>query len=261
MLLHVCGCGARNGTRLAPPGLRPAPQSLADTTAASTAVVTGVGDTDNTTSLVCFGSAPSLVSLASGCATRGVAEVEVEPPPKAAAEPPVGTGPTAVSAAGRAAGATSVPASPSFHRYLYGGPPVQRPWELVTPPAQPPPPTVVPGEPPTRIEQRVMHVGTCLTLLSNVLDQLHVTLVRQEVQIEAMQPAEHSAAVSVAEELQHYLSLIGFVPGSPGAALGLGPGALAWLAESARGDLLDLMAAAMSVLRWLDGRLCWILVE
>ncbi|CAI5972985.1 unnamed protein product [Closterium sp. NIES-65] len=140
----------------------------------------------------------------------------------------------------------SVPASPSFHRYLYGGPPVQRPWELVTPPAQPPPPTVVPGEPPTRIEQRVMHVGTCLTLLSNVLDQLHVTLVRQEVQIEAMQPAEHSAAVSVAEELQHYLSLIGFVPGSPGAALGLGPGALAWLAESARGDLLDLMAAAMS---------------
>ncbi|CAI5991304.1 unnamed protein product [Closterium sp. NIES-65] len=140
----------------------------------------------------------------------------------------------------------SVPASPSFHRYLYGGPPVQRPWELVTPPAQPPPPAVVPGEPPTRIEQRVMHVGTCLTLLSNVLDQLHVTLVRQEVQIEAMQPAEHSAAVSAAEELQHYLSLIGFVPGSPGAALGPGPGALAWLAESARGDLLDLMAAAMS---------------
>ncbi|CAI5958036.1 unnamed protein product [Closterium sp. NIES-65] len=91
--------------------------------------------------------------------------------------------------------------------------------------------------------------------------QLHVTLVQQEVQIEAMQPAEQSAAVAVAEELQHYLPLIGYVPGSPGAALGPGPGALARLAASARGDPLDLVAAATSVLRWLDGRLCWILVE
>ncbi|CAI6008363.1 unnamed protein product [Closterium sp. NIES-65] len=127
----------------------------------------------------------------------------------------------------------------------------------VSPPAPPPPQAVVPGQPPTLVEQRVMHVGTCLTLLSYVLDQLHVTLVQQEVQIGAMQPA----AVAAAEELQHYLPLIGFVPGSPGAALGPGPGALARLAESAREDPLDLVAAAASVLRWLDGRLCWILVE
>ncbi|CAI5983374.1 unnamed protein product, partial [Closterium sp. NIES-64] len=114
---------------------------------------------------------------------------------------------------------------------------------------------------PTLVEQRVMHVGSCLTLLSYVLDQLHVSLVQQEVQIGAMQPAEQTAAVAAAEELKHYLPLIGFVPGSPGAALGPGPGALARLAESAQEDPLDLVAAAASVLRWLDGRLCWVLVE
>ncbi|CAI5965837.1 unnamed protein product [Closterium sp. NIES-65] len=155
----------------------------------------------------------------------------------------------------------SVSGPSSFHQYSFQGPPVQHPWVPVTPPAPPPPQAVVPGQPPTLVEQRVMHVGTCLTLLSYVLDQLHVTLVQQEVQIGEMQPAEQTAAVAAAEELQHYLPLIGFVPGSPGAALGPGPGALARLAESAQEDPLDLVAAAASVLRWLDGRLCWILVE
>ncbi|CAI5963477.1 unnamed protein product [Closterium sp. NIES-65] len=155
----------------------------------------------------------------------------------------------------------SVSGPSSFHQYSFQGPPVQHPWVPVTPPAPPPPQAVVPGQPPTLVEQRVMHVGTCLTLLSYVLDQLHVTLVQQEVQIGAMQPAEQTAAVAAAEELQHYLPLIGFVPGSPGASLGPGPGALARLAESAQEDPLDLVAAAASVLRWLDGRLCWILVE
>ncbi|CAI5953832.1 unnamed protein product [Closterium sp. NIES-65] len=155
----------------------------------------------------------------------------------------------------------SVSGPSSFHQYSFQGPPVQHPWVPVTPPAPPPPQAVVPGQPPTLVEQRVMHVGTCLTLLSYVLDQLHVTLVQQEVQIGAMQPAEQTAAVAAAEELQHYLPLIGFVPGSPGAALGPGPGALARFAESAQEDPLDLVAAAASVLRWLDGRLCWILVE
>ncbi|CAI6011269.1 unnamed protein product [Closterium sp. NIES-65] len=157
--------------------------------------------------------------------------------------------------------APSVSGPSSFHQYSFQGPPVQHPWVPVTPPAPPPPQAVVPGQPPTLVEQRVMHVGTCLTLLSYVLDQLHVTLVQQEVQIGAMQPAEQTAAVAAAEELQHYLPLIGFVPGSPGAALGPGPGALARLAESAQEDPLDLVAAAASVLRWLDGRLCWILIE
>ncbi|CAI6011041.1 unnamed protein product [Closterium sp. NIES-65] len=155
----------------------------------------------------------------------------------------------------------SVSGPSSFHQYSFQGPPVQHPWVPVTPPASPPPQAVVPGQPPTLVEQRVMHVGTCLTLLSYVLDQLHVTLVQQEVQIGAMQPAEQTAAVAAAEELQHYLPRIGFVPGSPGAALGPGPGALARLAESAQEDPLDLVAAAASVLRWLDGRLCWILAE
>ncbi|CAI5948685.1 unnamed protein product [Closterium sp. NIES-65] len=155
----------------------------------------------------------------------------------------------------------SVSGPSSFHQYSFQGPPVQHPWVPVTPPAPPPPQAVLPGQPPTLVEQRVMHVGACLTLLSYVLDQLHVTLVQQGVQIGAMQPAEQTEAVAAAEELQHYLPLIGFVPGSPGAALGPGPGALARLAESAQEDPLDLVAAAASVLRWLDGRLCWILVE
>ncbi|CAI5959297.1 unnamed protein product [Closterium sp. NIES-65] len=212
-------------------------------------------------------------------AARGVAEGETELASKAAAEAPADTrtagtpaaatpdsSPAATAGGAAASSSISAPsvsfAPPSAAASLLGVPCSSVPSSArsVTPPAPPPPQAVVPGQPPTLVEQRVMHVGTCLTLLSYVLDQLHVTLVQQEVQIGAMQPAEQTAAVAAAEELQHYLPLIGFVPGSPGAALGPGPGALARLAESAQEDPLDLVAAAASVLRWLDGRLCWILV-
>ncbi|CAI5943041.1 unnamed protein product [Closterium sp. NIES-65] len=260
-------------------GASPRTPVAADTAAASTAGVTGAGDADSAAFAVCSGLAPSLVPSASACAARAVAEGETEPASKAAAEAPADTrtagtpaaatpdsSPAATAGGAAASSSISAPSVPqsvsgpsSFHQYSFQGPPVQHPWVPVTPPAPPPPQAEVPGQPPTLVEQRVMHVGTCLTLLSYVLDQLHVTLVQQEVQIGAMQPAEQTAAVAAAEELQHYLPLIGFVPGSPGAALGPGPGALARLAESAQEDPLDLVAAAASVLRWLDGRLCWIL--
>ncbi|CAI5948125.1 unnamed protein product [Closterium sp. NIES-64] len=114
---------------------------------------------------------------------------------------------------------------------------------------------------PFHVEQRVMHVGTCLTLLSYVLDQLHVCLARQGVEVGGMLPSEQSAAVSAAREMLHYLPLIGLVQGAPGAALGSGPGAMLRLAESAQGAPLGLVSAAASVLRWMDGRLCWIRSE
>ncbi|CAI5966141.1 unnamed protein product [Closterium sp. NIES-65] len=83
--------------------------------------------------------------------------------------------------------------------------------QLPAPPAPPNPP--VPPAPlaaapagalPPLVEQRVVHVGTCLTLLSY---------------------------------------------------------AMVRLAESAQEGPLGLVSAAASVLRWMDGRLCWILAE
>ncbi|CAI5946860.1 unnamed protein product [Closterium sp. NIES-65] len=81
------------------------------------------------------------------------------------------------------------------------------------------------------------------------------------LEIGGMLPAEQSAAVAAATEMLHYLPLIGLVQGAPGAALGPGPRAMVRLAESARGSPLGLVSAAASVLRWMDGRLCWILAE
>ncbi|CAI5993035.1 unnamed protein product [Closterium sp. NIES-65] len=154
-------------------------------------------------------------------------------------------------------------------------PPRPQPPRPPSSPVPPAPPDVqlfphVPRDPhvaahvaatPFHVEQRVMHVGTCLTLLSYVLDQLHVCLARQGVEVGGMLPSEQSAAVSAAREMLHYLPLIGLVQGAPGAALGPGPGAMLRLAESAQGAPLGLVSAAASVLRWMDGRLCWILSE
>ncbi|CAI5963467.1 unnamed protein product [Closterium sp. NIES-65] len=150
-------------------------------------------------------------------------------------------------------------------------PPRPQPPRPPSSPVPPAPPDVqlfphVPQDPhvaatPFYVEQRVMHVGTCLTLLSYVLDQLHVCLARQGVEVGGMLPSEQSAAVSAAREMLHYLPLIGLVQGAPGAALGPGPGAMLRLAESAQGAPLGLVSAAASVLRWMDGRLCWILSE
>ncbi|CAI5981063.1 unnamed protein product [Closterium sp. NIES-64] len=251
-------------------GASPCSPVAADTTAASAAGVTGAKDVDSATSAICSGSAPNLVPSASTCATRGMERVKLSrrQRQRQKRQQTPRQQPSPLQAQQHQQPQTSSPPSSSFwvaqqqpaqsplHRFPLPLRP-QHQWGPVTPPTPPPPPAVVPSEPPTLVEQRVMHVGTCLTLLSYVLDQLHVTLLQQEVQIEAMQPA----ALSAAEEMQHYLPLIGFVPGSPGDALAPGPGALARLAESAQDDPLNLVAAAASVLRWLDGRLCWILVE
>ncbi|CAI5959291.1 unnamed protein product [Closterium sp. NIES-65] len=114
---------------------------------------------------------------------------------------------------------------------------------------------------PPLVEQRVVHVGTCLTLMSYILDQLHVCLARKGLEVGGMLPAERSAAVAAATEMLHYLPLIGLVPDAPGAALGPGPRVVVRLAESAREGPLGLVSAAASVLHWIDGRLCWILAK
>ncbi|CAI5993418.1 unnamed protein product [Closterium sp. NIES-65] len=233
-------------------GASPCSPIAADTAAASATAVTGVGDADNATSTDCSGAAPGLISSASACAARGVAAGEAEPPSTAAAEPPAGAGSAAVPTTGPSASATT-------------GFPVAAADTISASEFSPTPPsasaaslgvTCSPVAAPARSEPPGSIVSA---VVPSVL--LHVSLVQQEVQIEAMQPAEQTGAVAAAEELKHYLPLIGFVPGSPGAALGPGPGALARLAESAQEDPLDLVAAAASVLRWLDGRLCWVLVE
>ncbi|CAI5963933.1 unnamed protein product [Closterium sp. NIES-65] len=84
---------------------------------------------------------------------------------------------------------------------------------------------------------------------------------KPSLDVGGMVPSEQSAAVAAATEMLHYLPLIGLVPGAPGAALGPGPGAMMRLAESAQQAPLGLVSAAASVLRWMDGRLCWILAE
>ncbi|CAI5479391.1 unnamed protein product [Closterium sp. Yama58-4] len=151
--------------------------------------------------------------------------------------------------------------------------PRPNPFPLPQPPQPSPPPPPLPLQPPTLpvaapaatlpplVEQRVVHVGTCLTLLSYVLDQLHLCVVRQGVEVAGMLPSERTAAVSAAQEMLRYLPLIGLVSAAPGVALGPGPGAVMRLAESARGAPLGLVSAAAAVLRWMDGRLCWILAE
>ncbi|CAI5477865.1 unnamed protein product [Closterium sp. Yama58-4] len=181
-------------------------------------------------------------------------------------------------AAGNVAGCTAEGESPPAPSHPVPQPPPPPPNQLPLPQPQlhhqpasqlPPLPSAPPAPPvavpvaalPPPVEQRVMHVGTCLTLLSYVLDQLHVCLARQSVEVGGMLPVERSAAVAAATEMLHYLPLIGFLPGAPGAALGPGPRAMVRLAESAWEAPIGLVSAAASVLRWMDGRLCWILAE
>ncbi|CAI5978145.1 unnamed protein product [Closterium sp. NIES-65] len=233
-------------------GASPCSPIAADTTAASAAAVTGAGDADNATSANCSGAAPGLVSSASDCAAQRVAAGEAEPPSKAAAEPPAGAGSADVPTAGPSASATTgflIAAADS----------ISAPSFSPTPPSASAASLGVTCSPVAAPARSEPPGSTVSAVVPTVL--LHVSLVQQEVQIGAMQPAEQTAAVAAAEELKHYLPLIGFVPGSPGAALGPGPGALVRLAESAQEDPLDLVAAAASILRWLDGRLCWVLVE
>ncbi|CAI5976386.1 unnamed protein product [Closterium sp. NIES-65] len=233
-------------------GASPCSPIAADTAAASAAAVTGAGDADNATSANCSGAAPGLISSASACAARGVAAGEAEPPSTAVAEPPAGVGSAAVPTTGPSASATTgfpVAAADTISASSFSP---------TTPSASAASLGVTCSH--VAAPARSEHPGSTVSaVVPSVL--LQVSLVQQEVQIGAMQPAEQTAAVAAAEELKHYLPLIGFVPGSPGAALGPGPGALARLAESAQEDPLDLVAAAASVLRWLDGRLCWVLVE
>ncbi|CAI7807151.1 unnamed protein product [Closterium sp. NIES-54] len=70
---------------------------------------------------------------------------------------------------------------------------------------------------------------------------------------------EQEEAVAAAMEMLRMLPAIGLVPGSPGSALGAG--SLRRLALAALQSPRDIVPAAASVLRWMDGRLCWILAE
>ncbi|CAI5991884.1 unnamed protein product [Closterium sp. NIES-65] len=150
------------------------------------------------------------------------------------------------------------------------------PWESLPPDAleAPPPGTPQhrwslwdespPAERALRVEQRVSNVGTCLTLVVDVLDQLGAYQ-RRTRHPGALPPMlsgqEQTVAVASAVQILQMLPEIGFVPGSPGSALGPGPAALRRLVLAALQAPLDIVPAVASVLRWMDGRLSWILAE
>ncbi|CAI7876200.1 unnamed protein product [Closterium sp. NIES-53] len=77
----------------------------------------------------------------------------------------------------------------------------------------------------------------------------------------AMSQQEQEEAVAAAMEMLPMLPTIGLVSGSPRSALGPGPASLRRLALAALQAPWDIVPAAASVLRWMDGRLCWILAE
>ncbi|CAI5943072.1 unnamed protein product [Closterium sp. NIES-65] len=72
---------------------------------------------------------------------------------------------------------------------------------------------------------------------------------------------EQEKATAAAMQMLRMLPLIGLVPGSPSSALGPGPASLRRLALAALQAPRDIVSAAASVLRWMDGRLSWILAE
>ncbi|CAI7844236.1 unnamed protein product [Closterium sp. NIES-54] len=107
-----------------------------------------------------------------------------------------------------------------------------------------------------RVEQCVGHVGTCLTLLATVIDQFHAyqsQQARPEEGFPAMSQQEQEEAVAAAMEMLRMLPAIGLVPGSPGSALGPGPASLRRLALAGLQAPRDIVPAAASVLRWMDG--------
>ncbi|CAI5965110.1 unnamed protein product [Closterium sp. NIES-65] len=115
-----------------------------------------------------------------------------------------------------------------------------------------------------RVEQRVGHVGNCLTLLAMILDQLHAyqqLLSRPRDVPSTMSRREQEEAAAEAMEMLRMLPAIGLVPGTLNSALGQGLASLRWLALAALQAPRDIVPAAASVLRWMDGQLCWILAE
>ncbi|CAI5961996.1 unnamed protein product [Closterium sp. NIES-64] len=136
------------------------------------------------------------------------------------------------------------------------------PWESLPPDAleAPPPGTPQhrwslwdespPAERALRVEQRVSNVGTCLTLVVDVLDQLGAYQ-RRTRHPGALPPMlsgqEQTVAVASAVQILQMLPEIGFVPGSPGSALGPGPAALRRLVLAALQAPLDIVPAVASV--------------
>ncbi|CAI5934675.1 unnamed protein product [Closterium sp. NIES-65] len=162
----------------------------------------------------------------------GMGEGEAEPPPEAASDPP-GSAAAVVSVASAATPSSPAAAASSTVAATSVSDPIA---------PLPPAASAAAASPP---------VVSCSSGASRCAG----------VEVGGMLPSEQSAAVSAAREMLHYLPLIGLVQGAPGAALGPGPGAMLRLAESAQGAPLGLVSAAASVLRWMDGRLCWILSE
>ncbi|CAI7826192.1 unnamed protein product, partial [Closterium sp. NIES-53] len=212
-----------------------------------------------------------------------------QPPPP---HPPASPAPQPSSSAAPS------PAPLECPQLFLGGRRIPIPWEVMgylraeeapdvqspppsTQPSSPPPPVSpdpspppspegisLPGSPPRsrayRITQRVGHVGTCLTLLAMVLNQLHLFQLWQMRPGEVppvLSALEQEEGVAAAMQMLEMLPLIGLVPDSPGAALGPGPAALRRLVLPALKAPRDVVPPATSMLRWMDGWLSWILAE
>ncbi|CAI7764675.1 unnamed protein product [Closterium sp. NIES-53] len=246
-----------------------APPSTGPTSAPSAAsVITivcacGVG-TVTSVARSCSSTRPCISgsSVTAGPVAQCEAELPLEAAAVSAANSPSTSHPIAATpdvAASAASVTASIRSSRSSPSAVFGG-------DLVI--EHPPAPRDRPDSPPVeralRVEQRVGHVGTCLTLLAMVLDQFHAYQshqARPEEGYSAMSQQEQKEAVAAAMEMLRMLPTIGLVPGSPGSALGPGPASLRRLALAALQSPRDIVPAAASVLRWMDGRLCWILAE
>ncbi|CAI5528066.1 unnamed protein product [Closterium sp. Naga37s-1] len=90
---------------------------------------------------------------------------------------------------------------------------------------------------------------------------LHACLVRRKVKCPPLAAGERELAAAAADEVLESLPQLGLDMGSPGIAAGPGPAAVRRLAACAQQGPFGLLPAAASVLRWLDGRLVWLLVE
>ncbi|CAI7737247.1 unnamed protein product [Closterium sp. NIES-53] len=201
-------------------------------------------------------------SVTAGPVTRG----EAESPPEAAAVPAANSPSASHPVAAPPDVAASAASVIAFTRPTQSSPSAVSGGDLVIEyrPARRDRPDSPPVGRALRVEQRVGHVGTCLTLLPMVLDQFHAYQLRQACLEEgylAMLQQEQEEAVAAAMEMLRMLPAIGLVPGSPGSELGPGPASLRRLALAALQSPRDIVPAAASVLRWMDGRLCWILAE
>ncbi|CAI7916619.1 unnamed protein product, partial [Closterium sp. NIES-53] len=224
----------------------------------TTVCACGAGTITCVAAVACSCSSTRPCISGSGVTAGPVARGEAESPPASAVVP----------AANSPSASHPVAAPPDVAASAASVIAITRPTRS-SPSAAPPPRWGLWEDPPPvgralRVKQRVGHVGTCQSLLAMVLDQFHAYQSRQARPKEgypAMSQQEQEEAVAAAMEMLRMLPAIGLVPGSPGSALGPGPASLRRLALAALQSPRDIVPAAASALRWMDGRLCWILAE